>query len=54
MAITWDSIFLYIVFFTLSHVATTIYMIYGIFFHIMNLYEMQQTEEQTGCKLIFQ
>lgn len=53
MAITWDSIFLYIVF-TFSHVATIIYMIYGIFFHIMNLYEMQHTEEQTGCKLIFQ
>lgn len=53
MAITWDSIVLYIVF-TLSHVATTIYMIYGIFFHIMNLYEMQKSEEQTGCKLIFQ
>lgn len=53
MAITWDSIFLFIVF-TLSHVATTIYMIYDIFFHIMNLNEMQQTEEQTGCKLIFQ
>lgn len=53
MAITWDSIFLYIVF-TLSHMATIIYMIYGIFFHIMNWYEMQQTEEHTGCKLIFQ